>query len=164
MRKRARLPLLFALSLIATTTWSAASYAQTNSTKVTVAKVTEQHSVQQLNVPASVVALNDSELSFGVAGRLSSFDYEIGERVTKGTVVAALDKRQITASIQSLKAESDALQATLEDEKQQLAELESLAATDYAAQSELRRARAAVNVAEARLTEVNARLTKSASS
>ncbi|RXS44425.1 efflux RND transporter periplasmic adaptor subunit [Idiomarina sp. 29L] len=128
------------------------------STKVDVVDVKKEHAYQMMSIPASVTANNNSNLSFGVSGRLLSFEYDVGDNVDANSTIAQLDKRQINASIESLKAQKKSLQATLNDEQQQLEELQSLAKTDFVAQSELRRARAAVSVAEANLSEISARL------
>ncbi|MTJ01227.1 efflux RND transporter periplasmic adaptor subunit [Idiomarina piscisalsi] len=143
--------LFFACALLA-------SFVSHAATKVDVVKVKKQHAYQTLSVPASVAAKNNSELSFGVVGRLSSFEYDVGDSIDANTTIALLDTRQIDASIESLNAQQASLKATLKDERQQLEELQRLAKTDFVAQSELRRARAAVAVAEADLAEVTARL------
>ena len=127
-------------------------------TKVDVIKAKRQHSIQALSVPATVNARNISDISFGTSGRLQQFQLDVGAQVRAGDVLARLDRRQINAAIKSLEAQRDAAEATVADEQQQVAELESLAETQFVAQSELRRARAALAVARANLAEYQALL------
>jgi len=127
-------------------------------TRVAVVSVKEQPVQQQLTLPASVASLSNSYLSFGIAGRVERYLVDVGDMVAKGEALAVLDQRQVDAALQSLNAQQQSARATLNDERQQLEELQSLAKTDFVAQSELRRARAEAQVAEAALAEVNARI------
>lgn len=137
---------------------AAAQSSSAEATKVDVVAVTRQYVINRLVVPASVTTRNLSQMSFGTAGRLASFDYDVGDTVPRGTVLATLDPRQIDASIESLKAQREAAEARLTDEQQQLTELQALAKTDFVAQGELRRTRADVAVAEAELAQAKASL------
>lgn len=127
-------------------------------TRVAVVSVKEQPVQQQLILPASVASLSNSYLSFGIAGRVENYLVDVGDTVEKGQSLAELDQRQVDAALQSLNAQQQSSTATLNDERQQLQELQSLAKTDFVAQSELRRARAEVQVAESALAEVKARI------
>ncbi|MGM0525447.1 MAG: efflux RND transporter periplasmic adaptor subunit [Pseudomonadota bacterium] len=127
-------------------------------TRVAVVSVKEQPVQQQLTLPASVASLSNSYLSFGIAGRVERYLVDVGDTVKKGEALAELDQRQVDATLESLNAQQQSATATLDDERQQLDELQSLAKTDFVAQSELRRARADVQVAESALAEVKARI------
>ncbi|RUO72998.1 efflux RND transporter periplasmic adaptor subunit [Idiomarina ramblicola] len=118
----------------------------------------EKSIINTIDVPTTLSALNRSQLSFSVEGKLLKLRKDIGDVVSKGEVLATLDKRRIESTIESLKAQVASAQASLADEKQQLNELQTLAETDFAPVSELRRSRTRVRVAEAQLAETKALL------
>lgn len=165
MKKTSALTLLYAgfvyafFTSVAFATLALSSPARAQQdTTVDVVEVKRQFVSHRLVVPASVTANNISDLSFGVAGRLRDFNVDVGDTINQGKVIARLDQRQVEATIASLQAQQQAAAATLDDEQQQLNELQALAKTDFVAQGELRRARAAVAVAQAQLAEIEAAL------
>ncbi|MBL4856575.1 efflux RND transporter periplasmic adaptor subunit [Idiomarina loihiensis] len=118
----------------------------------------KQPIINSVDLPTTLSALNNSQLSFAVEGKLLSLNKDIGDRVSKGDLLARLDSRQINSTIESLQAQVDSAQASLADEKQKLRELEELAETDFVPASDLRRSRTRVQVAQAQLAETKALL------
>ncbi|WP_224797451.1 efflux RND transporter periplasmic adaptor subunit [Idiomarina abyssalis] len=114
--------------------------------------------VNTVKVPTTLSAMNNSQLGFAVEGKLLELQKDTGDSVSKGDVLATLDVRQINSRIESLQAQVQSAQATLEDEKQQLNELDALAETDFVPASDLRRSRTRVQVAESQLAESRALL------
>ncbi|QZN89793.1 efflux RND transporter periplasmic adaptor subunit [Idiomarina abyssalis] len=114
--------------------------------------------VNTVKVPTTLSAMNNSQLGFAVEGKLLELQKDTGDSVSKGDVLATLDVRQINSRIESLQAQVQSAQATLEDEKQQLNELDTLAETDFVPASDLRRSRTRVQVAESQLAESRALL------
>ena len=144
------IPLLFITAILSNTAWAQAP--------VEYVEAKKQPVVNRVDVPTTLSALNNSQLSFAVEGKLLSLNKDIGDRVKKGDVLAKLDARQINSTIESLQAQVDSAKASLADEKQQLSELEALAETDFVPASELRRSRTRVQVAQAQLAETKALL------
>lgn len=118
----------------------------------------KQQVVNSVKVPTTLSALNNSQLSFAVEGKLLKLNKDIADRVNEGDVLAVLDARRINSTIESLQAQVESAKASLADEKQQLSELEELAETDFVPASDLRRSRTRVQVAQAQLAETKALL------
>lgn len=144
------IPLLLVLALFSNPAWTQAP--------VEYVEAKNQPVINSVDVPTTLSALNNSQLSFAVEGKLLSLHKDIGDRVNKGDVLASLDARQINSIIESLQAQVDSAKASLADEKQQLSELEELAETDFVPASDLRRSRTRVQVARAQLAETKAML------
>lgn len=68
-------------------------------------------------------------LSFEVGGKLGRIDLSVGQRVTKGQVLARLDSEQFTTAIASRRAAIDAVTATLAQAEDDLARSETLLAS-----------------------------------
>lgn len=127
-------------------------------TPVEYIEANEKSIVNTVKVPTTLSAMNNSQLGFAVEGKLLELQKDTGDSVSKGDVLATLDVRQINSRIESLQAQVQSAQATLEDEKQQLNELDTLAETDFVPASDLRRSRTRVQVAESQLAESRALL------
>ncbi|MGB1548512.1 MAG: efflux RND transporter periplasmic adaptor subunit [Alphaproteobacteria bacterium] len=139
---------------------------------VVVNEVRVEKMAQTMPVIGRLVALRSGPVATRIAGRVDTFQAEVGDRVKKGDVLAVLDsdrlRRELERHLASL-AESRAIleteKTTLALDEQELRRIESL--RDSAAfskaryedkQKEVQRSRAHVNVAEASLENANAQL------
>ncbi|MDH3232139.1 MAG: efflux RND transporter periplasmic adaptor subunit [Alphaproteobacteria bacterium] len=77
--------------------------------------VQPQAAVQVRRISGLVQAVNVTPLSFEVSGNVTSVQVKVGEKVTKGEVLAALDTRQYQLNLESVEAELRRTKAALVD-------------------------------------------------
>lgn len=94
-----------------------------------------------------------TSLSFEVAGKLGKLNLTIGQRVTKGEVLARLDSEQFEAEIEKQTAAVEEVSATLKQAEEDLARAETL--LKQGADTKVRRdnARTTVRTTQAQLTQ-----------
>lgn len=77
--------------------------------------VQPQAAVQVRRISGLVQAVNVTPLSFEVGGNVTSVQVKVGEKVTKGQVLATLDTRQYQLNLESVEAELRRTKAALVD-------------------------------------------------
>lgn len=107
--------------------------------------VTERASGINRNFPGSVEAVDKSSLSFEVSGNVKELRVKVGDSVTKGQVIATLDRRPFELNVQAAEAEVKRVQVDLNNKKKNLDRFEEIRKKDAGAisQRSLDQARAA---------------------
>ncbi|WP_455200349.1 efflux RND transporter periplasmic adaptor subunit [Kaarinaea lacus] len=80
----------------------------------------------QYKAPATVVALNDSELSAEISAIVESVPVEVGQQVKKGDLLVALRKKDFQLILQREKAELSALETRIDFAQYQLQRAQTL--------------------------------------
>lgn len=103
-------------------------------------------------------AAREVSLAFRVPGSVVGVDVQVGDLVTKGAVIAALDPAPYQAEVDRLTAELESAQATFENAKLQTDRQRSLVEKDVAAQATLDRFVAGETSAQAAINSVQGAL------
>lgn len=116
----------------------------------------------------TVAATNTSSLAFAVSGTVATVDVEIGARVSRGDVLATLDRTPFDLDMQAATAELEAKRAELVQARDDLARQRELFEKGWVAKAALEKAQAlaetaaeALNLAQSRLGLVDRDLSKS---
>lgn len=75
------------------------SFSSHNNGKLDIFEVKRSDFVEITEVSGKVVPGEEINLSFEAAGRITSLNFEIGQRVTRGTILARLDSSEISSEI-----------------------------------------------------------------
>jgi len=106
----------------------------------------------------TVVASNTSALSFAVSGTVKTVAVNLGDRVTKGQVLATLDVESFSLNVQAAKAELAAAQAELDNARAELVRQRQLFDRGWVAKAALDRAISLAEAAEGQLDLLSSRL------
>lgn len=87
--------------------------------------------------PGIVKATDSSVLSFEVSGKVKQVDVDIGDSVTKGQILAVLDKEPYRLDVQAAEAELAKARADYKNQKQQHQRVQELAGKGWASQAHL---------------------------
>ncbi len=163
-RQEARLPTLGALFFAAIGLLAAApALAQSNSTLVGVDPVSTQEVAETASVIGRFVARDAGPVAAAVEGPVEAFLVEVGDRVTKGGIIAVIDGAELDArrslAVAQL-AQADAAVVTAQAEltlaQQELARAEGLKGSSAYSPARTEDSRARVAIAEATVAEANA--------
>ena len=110
-----------------------------------------------VDVPGTVVSLNDSRIAAEIEGVLTGLA-NVGDAVDKGTVIASIEPRLMQVQLTRARANVARLEADLRYRDQQLARTEELAANNNAAANFLDESRAARDQALHQLADARAQL------
>ena len=105
-----------------------------------------------------VQPVDQSELSFEVAGRVESVAVDLGDRVSAGDVLAQLDPRPFELQVRKAEAAVKESEARRWRQRADFERAEALYAASAASRSELDRARASFESAESRVRAARAEL------
>lgn len=147
-----------AFALAACICWSDWAIAQPGPAKVTVAEIVERHDLSSGRAfVGTVEARRHSSIGSAVAGRVTEFLVNEGDRVTKGQPLARLLTKNVEIQIAAAKAE-------LELRKHELDELNNGAREEELRESEARMkaANAAMKLAQAKLARVRGLIERNA--
>jgi multidrug efflux system membrane fusion protein len=129
--------------------------------------VKDQATEQVRKFSGIVAAVDSSGLSFQVAGQVESVEVDIGDHVTKGQVLAALDSEPYQLEVDAAQAELVKVQANVTNTKAEFDRQKRVFEQGAGAKSDLdaaeynyKAARSAVNVQIARLDLANRNLRK----
>lgn len=98
--------------------------------------VTERVSGTNRNFPGTVEAVDKSSLSFEVSGNVKELVVKAGDNVTKGQVIATLDRRPFELNVQAAEAEVKRVQVDLKNKKKNLQRLQGIKKVDAGAVSQ----------------------------
>lgn len=147
LRLFAAMPFIFAL----TAGGALAQYGGGAPTNVVVYDVTKIHFVDEVEALGTLKANESVDLTSTVTEMITAINFEDGQFVTKGTLLAEMDAAEELAEL----AEE---QSTLEEAKAQLARIEPLVRQRAASESLLDERKREVRTAEARVKAVESRL------
>jgi RND family efflux transporter MFP subunit len=129
--------------------------------------VREQAAGQTLKFSGLVAAVDSSDLSFQVGGQVASVKVDIGDRVKKGQVLAALDPEPFQLEVDAIKAELTKARDQANESKSQYERQQRIYDQGAGVKSRLdvaeynyKAARSAVDYQMARLDSVNRNLRK----
>ena len=144
--------------LVAMTAWTASAAAQQGPAKVTVAEIVERHDLSSGRAfVGTVVARRHSSIGSAVAGRVTEFLVNEGDRVAKGQPLAKLLTKNVEIQIAAAKAELDL-------RRHELLELKNGARDEERRESQarLQAASAAMKVAQTKLARVKGLIERNA--
>lgn len=127
-------------------------------TPVTVATLDELAIFPINNVPASAISENSSTLSSEIHGLVASLPVKVGEKVTKGQVIATLECEDYNLILQQAEAEKKALEAKAQFSEWQLARTKKLATQNNASQESLHQYEAELKELASRLISQEAKI------
>ena len=125
--------------------------------RVEVAQVEVREMAPVVDLPGTVVSLNDSRIAAEVEGVLTWLA-EVGDEVAEGEVLARIDARLMQVAHARARANVARLEADLRYRQQQLKRTEDLAASDHASATLLDEARANHDQALHQLADARAQL------
>ncbi|MGM0543491.1 MAG: efflux RND transporter periplasmic adaptor subunit [Pseudomonadota bacterium] len=117
--------------------------------RVETQRVEDTPRIETLRLTGSVSAPRTSQLSSAEAGQVASLDVALGDRVSQGERLMALDSREAELKRQRAQANIDQARADRDDARQRLNEANQLSAQQNIAASEQRRRQNALAAAEA---------------
>ncbi|WP_017365574.1 efflux RND transporter periplasmic adaptor subunit [Methylococcus capsulatus] len=115
-----------------------------------------------MSFAGEIRARHETTLSFRVAGKLASRPVELGDRVQKGQLLAALDPTDYELAVQSAKAQLAAARAELEFSREDLQRYRELLEQRVVSPPEFDRRRTAYTAAKERVTALEAQATEAA--
>ena len=98
--------------------------------------VTEPASGKMRRFSGVVEAVDTSSISFEVPGNVQEVKVEVGDSVSKGQVLAFLDKKNFTLNVEAAQASVASAEVALRDAQNDLERLQRIAAQDWGAISE----------------------------
>lgn len=119
--------------------------------RVETQRVEDTPRIETLRLTGSVSAPRTSQLSSAEAGQVASLDVALGDRVSQGERLMALDSREAELERQRAQANIDQARADRDDARQRLNEANQLSAQQNIAASEQRRRQNTLAAAEALL-------------
>jgi RND family efflux transporter MFP subunit len=125
--------------------------------KVEIAIAEMRDMAPVVDVPGTVVSLNDSRIAAEIEGVLTSLA-NVGDAVDKGAVIATIEPRLMQVQLTQARANVARLEAELRYRRQQLARVEELAVNDNAAANFLDETVAARDQAVHQLADAGAQL------
>ena len=143
-RRRSRLLPSLALGLIATACGEAPVEQAPVARPVKILTVGSTGGGVTIEYPGTISAAQHADMAFEVPGRITEFDVNEGQKVSKGTVLARLDARDFEAA-------RDRQAATLKAAEAQYERTQALYETDAASLQDLEVARRNADMAEANL-------------
>lgn len=122
--------------------------------------VTDVAEGQRLKFPGKVEAADTSSLSFAVAGSVVSVSVGAGDRVSKGQVLATLDKEPFEDDVNAANAELQKARAGLKEKEQDLQRKAALFSKGWVARAALEQAQSAMEAARSDVGYVTAKFNK----
>lgn len=126
---------------------------------VSTATVTRQDLTQTVNAAGHLQARETVKVSSNVTGDLLSLSVKEGDQVKEGQVLGQIDKRlgeaqvaQFRGAVAAAMAQTAQVEATIEQDKRDVARLEKLVAENLATLSDLEKAQTQLRLDEARRT------------
>ncbi|WP_178969014.1 efflux RND transporter periplasmic adaptor subunit [Neptunomonas phycophila] len=110
--------------------------------------VTESTKANSRQLAGTVVSANESELSFRVGGRVASVDVSTGDKISKGQLLATLEKKEYELAVQTAKAKLSSARAELTEKSDALKRQQNLKAKEFVAQASVDQAQAAFTAAK----------------
>lgn len=106
--------------------------------------------IEHVRLDGTVEAVRESTVSAQTAGTIVELPYDVDDVVESGALIARLDDTEQRARLAQARANLEEAEASLEDARQQYERIEPLAERGVASQSDLDRARNALDAARAR--------------
>lgn len=125
---------------------------------VRVVQLQAQGSLSEDHFSGQVEPRIQANLSFQVNGKLLARQVNVGDRVTKGQVLARLDPQDLNLAVQAAQAQFDAAQLEHAQLKTELERANTLKQQNFISQAELDRRQLALDAAASRLTQAKAQL------
>ena len=120
--------------------------------------ISEASKANSRQISGVVKTANESELSFRVGGRVASVNVKRGSSVTKGQVLATLEKREYHLSLKEAQANLESARADLAEKKEAFRRQQNLKKKDFVSQAAVDKAQAAfqntINSASIALTHL----------
>lgn len=123
---------------------------------VSVSPLSAVASYPQRSAPATVISLNQPQISAEISARLQSFPALVGDRVSQGDILARLDCRELEHSLDSAKAQVANTEARLTLAKSRLNRAQTLNANQLLSQDDLDSSRTELSALEANLQSAQA--------
>lgn len=120
--------------------------------------VSETAGGQVRNIAGVVEAKNRSALSFRIGGKVTDVRAKLGDKVTKGYVLAALDDSNFQISVRSAEAELRRAKAEFADKREKFSAQKRLYEKQIASKSAFDRAKADFEAAESTIESAKAQL------
>ena len=105
--------------------------------------ISEASKANSRQISGVVKTANESELSFRVGGRVASVNVKRGSSVTKGQVLATLEKREYHLSLKEAQANLESARADLAEKKEAFRRQQNLKKKDFVSQAAVDKAQAA---------------------
>lgn len=137
------------------------SITQTPTKAVKTITVSEDSKSNSRQISGVVKTYGESILSFRVGGRVASVNANIGDKVTKGQILAKLEQKEFSLAVQSAKAELASAKANLLQQSDNLKRQQNLKKKDFVAQSAVDQAQASFSAAKSSVDVANAKLKNS---
>jgi HlyD family secretion protein len=115
IKKYAKKPWVIAVAIIVVLVLIIFIKGRSGKTQDEIVKAERTTVREEVSVTGKVTPFQKSDLGFEKGGTVSSINAKVGDRVKKGTVIAALDDRQTYASLLGAQASLSAAQADLAD-------------------------------------------------
>lgn len=106
-------------------------------------------SPQTQSVPGAITARLQVELAFQTLGRMTARNFDVGDVVTKGQVLATLDPEDLQAQVNSATAAADAAEVDLQTAAATASRVRALARRNVATTAQLEQAERALAAAQA---------------
>ncbi len=110
--------------------------------------VTESAKANSRQLAGTVISADESNLSFRVGGRVANVDVSTGDKITKGQLLATLEKREFELDVQTAKAKLSSARAELTEKSDALKRQKNLRAKEFVAQASVDQAKAAFAAAK----------------
>lgn len=105
--------------------------------------ISEASKANSRQISGVVKTANESELSFRVGGRVASVNVKTGGSVTKGQVLATLEKREYQLALKEAQANLASARADLEEKREAFRRQQNLKKKDFVSQAAVDKAQAA---------------------
>jgi RND family efflux transporter MFP subunit len=125
---------------------------------VSVSPLSEIASYPQRSAPATVISLNQPQISAEISARLESFPALVGDRVTQGDVLARLDCRELEFGLDSARAQVASTEARLALANSRLNRAQTLNSNQLLSQDDLDSSRTELSALQASLQIAEAQL------
>ncbi len=125
---------------------------------VEVRPLSEIASYPLRSAPATVISLNQPQISAEISARLESLPVKVGDRVAAGEILAQLDCRETSLSRRSAEAQQQVAAAHLDLARARLNRAEPLVVNQLLSQDDLDSRRTELQAAEAQAQDTQARL------
>lgn len=118
---------------------------------VSVASLSDIASYPQRSAPATVISLNQPQISAEINARMQSFPALVGDRVSQGDLLARLDCSELELGLDSATAQVASAEARLELARSRLNRTQSLSANQLLSQDDLDSSRTELSATQANL-------------
>lgn len=139
---------------------SAAVHSGTIGFPVSVKLYRDLAAYPQLEIPASVISLDDSKISAEVSAKIIAAQVQVGDAVSRGAVLFRLDARDFEISLEHARASLNALEARRKLARSQLERAASLVQKNFISRDALNQRQAEFEATTAEFLAQRARITE----